>query len=162
MIIEFMQNPESYKLYNSEYDQFLLESGQLDKFGVIDYENNLSIDNYSCIEYDFLYQIMCLLAIINTNAGNCSYLMNEISMFDRRKVLALYSQMLAKRTLTLDVSTSYNHIIIWCYQHQLLSELEASRLVSNSSVDFDKKIEIDCLNEIVLAKGLENYVKDYI
>ncbi|MGL4222563.1 MAG: hypothetical protein ACRCSS_18235 [Shewanella sp.] len=157
-----MQNPENYKLYNSEYNEFLLGDGQLDKFTVINYENNLSIDNYSCIEYEILYQIICLIAIINTTGGNCSYLMNEIPMFDRRKVLALYSQMLAKRTLKLDVTVSYDQIIIWCYQHQLISELEANRLVSNSNFNFDKTIEVDCFNEIILTKGLENYVKDYI
>ncbi len=158
-LIQIIQNPSDNLVV--KYQPRLLEI-KVDYKNIqrwIAFENQFSVENISGLTGKHLHQLVCLLCVMNLQAGIATRFMDKVGDVPRKKLLSLYYKYEPMRKKILNKNI-FEIMATWLYQNTFISELELVRLLGYKQRAKDIP-PVDDINQKLMEKEMPKYVKAY-
>lgn len=158
-LIQIIQNPSSHLVV--KYQPRLLEI-KVDYKNIqrwIAFENQFSVENISGLTGRNLHQLVCLLCVMNLQAGVATRFMDKVGDIPRNKLLSLYYKYESIRKKILNKNV-FEIMATWLYENSFISELELVRLLGYKQRAKDIP-SVDDINHKLMEKEIPKYVEAY-
>lgn len=158
-VIQILQNPVDHIVvkYQSNLSADKVDFRNMDSW--IAYENQFSIEYLSGLTGKDLYQLVCLLCILNLQAGVATRFMDKVKNIPRNKILSFYYKYEPIRK-TIQNKNVYEVMSIWLYENKYISQLELMRLLGYKQTVQDTPT-VDSMNHQLMEKEIPKYVEAY-
>ncbi len=158
-LIHIIQNPSNHLVV--KYQPRLLEI-KVDYKNIqrwIAFENQFSVENISGLTGKNLHRLVCLLCVMNLQAGVATRFMDKVGDIPRNKLLSLYYKYESIRKKILNKNV-FEIMATWLYQNSFISELELVRLLGYKERTKDIP-QVDNINQKLMEKEIPKYVEAY-